>query len=167
MSQINRPPIGLQSLVGSKNFGVNPSDLGQQVLPVVELLPFWASQALKFQKLTGTAAGAGSLIEAQVPQGKTWGILSAAFHIEVPIANVDFIASIAIDENLTGTDWYTVAAITNGGNLDDGLFEICMWTPPVTFWIPPEYTIRGVLDSSSPAQTRDFELHLVYYELDV
>ena len=167
MSQINRPPVGLQSLLGSKNFGANPSDLAQQVIPIADLFPFWASQTLRFDKQTGTSSGAGSLIEVQVPSGKTWGILSCAFQCESTPANDDFILSVAIDENLTGTDWYIVASEVNGGNLDGGILPSVVWTPPQLFWLPPEYSLRGILDTGSTVATRDFELHTVYYELDV
>lgn len=168
MSQINRPPIGLQSLLGSKNFGENPSNLAQQVLPAVDMFPFWASQVLKFEKVSGNSTGVGSLIETQVPNGKTWGVLSCAFLLEhLGGAAEDQVMSIALDETLTGTDWFTVAQLTNPGNVDDGLFEICIWQPSHIFWLPPLYGIRGILDSAAAAQDRQFELQTVYYELDV
>mgnify|MGYP000431930982 CR=1 FL=1 len=167
MSQINRPPIGLQGLLGSQNFGTNPSELSQIVSPGIDLFPFWASQGLKFDKQTGSAAGVGSLIETQVPDGKTWAVLSCAFLCDDPTANADRIQWIAIDENATGTDYFVVAVENFGGAIDDALFRTVIWRPSPLFWLPPKFVIRGVLDTAQAGVSRDFELHTVYYEIDV
>lgn len=62
MSRINRPPVGLQGLLDSQNFGENPSELGQIVRPTVDLFPFYATQLLRSSNIVGSKTGAG-LIE--------------------------------------------------------------------------------------------------------
>jgi len=169
MSQINRPPVGLQGLLGSQNFGQNPNDLAQQVLPIVDLFPFWSSQTLKFDKQTGTSAGGGSLIETQVPTDKTWGVLSCAFALSMATLNLDYNMQIAIDENATGTEFFVVASRTQVGNLKADIPIAALYQPRHIVWLPPGYVIRGVFnsDGTGDASVKTFELDTVYYELDV
>lgn len=54
MSQINRVPFGLQDLLGSKNFGTNPSQLGQVVTPTLELWDF-----LKYERRARVISAGG------------------------------------------------------------------------------------------------------------
>lgn len=54
MSQVNRPPTGLQQLLGSQNFGDNPDQLLNEVRPTLDLLPMYGSGLLR--KKTGTGA---------------------------------------------------------------------------------------------------------------
>lgn len=166
MSQINRPPIGLQSLLGSKNFGQNPSELAQQVVPTVDLYPFWASQQLRFNRDTVTAvAGQGSVVETTLPQDETWGILSVAFGAEILIsASDDFGIRIALDETITGTDNFVVAFAEQSN--PDGDFSWVIWQPPVGFFLTPGYVIRGIFYGNNLA-AKDFELHTIYYKLEV
>lgn len=42
MSRINKLPVGLQSFLESKNFGDNPSELAQTVLPTLDTAPFFS-----------------------------------------------------------------------------------------------------------------------------
>lgn len=59
MSQINRPPIGLQQLLGSQNFGDNPDDLRQGVVPTIDLTPFYGSGVLRVATITGSRTSEG------------------------------------------------------------------------------------------------------------
>jgi len=59
MSQINRPPLGLQELLGSQNFGDNPKDLGNLVSPTLDMLPFYGAGALKYRSTSGGRNGEG------------------------------------------------------------------------------------------------------------
>lgn len=74
---ISTLPIGLLGLLGIKNEGHNPSDLGDVVLPQLNMLPWYAMQA--FEQLADNAAcitGAhGDNISSTrflVPAGQTW-----------------------------------------------------------------------------------------------
>lgn len=59
MSQINTPPLGLQQLMGSQNFGDNPSDLAQQVIPTVDLTPFLATRKIRHKTTSGGRSDVG------------------------------------------------------------------------------------------------------------
>lgn len=170
MSQINRPPIGLQSLLGSKNFGQNPSDLSQQVLPTVDLFPFWATQQLRFAKEEQTTAGGDNapVVSIQVPEGETWAVISATMERKLTLSTTNIGMNIAIDDGLTGANWFTVAAmdeplVVTMTNIDRVFVN---WTPPILFWLPSGYAIRGI-NQSDPAEVADYALDLVYYKLEV
>lgn len=167
MSKINSPPIGLQSLLGSKNFGENPDDLGQQVRPVVDMLPFWASQRLRFLNAKTNSSGQQSVVEIQVPLGETWMILSVAFDVEMLAAADDMNSKIALDETNTGVDWYTVASnfFMNVSSMN-GQFFTTMWNPPIGFFLSGGTVIRGIHQGSNQA-AKDFELDVVYYRLEI
>jgi hypothetical protein len=57
MSQINRPPQGLQFLLGSQNFGVNPNELITTIQPTVDVSDMLASQLVR------SASGSGSRVD--------------------------------------------------------------------------------------------------------
>lgn len=61
MSQINRPPTGLQQLLGSQNFGVNPNELERTVQSTVDLVPFLGSQTLRKASNQGSRATTGEV----------------------------------------------------------------------------------------------------------
>lgn len=165
MSQINRPPVGLQSLLGSQNFGDNPSDLAQQVLPQIDLFPFWAQQSLELAYETATSAGNGSIIELRVPDGKIWGMLGADFGEDMIVANDDCKNAIAVDKGSGGVDFAVVASINENVQALNG-FTYCVWNPPMIFWLPSGSLVRGISNSSN-ASSRDFSMGAIYYELDV
>lgn len=73
MSKINQTPIGLQSLLGNVNQGVNPSELDGNVSPGVDLLPFWGYEKTKFRVVGGSVAHTvGQGTEMVVPTGEVW-----------------------------------------------------------------------------------------------
>jgi len=100
MSQINRPPLGLQQLLGSQNFGDNPDDLGQVVQPTVELFPFYAAGAMKMKHTAGGRT--------------TAGIIST-----VPIFGAAAIIGVSVRRELMG-----VAELLNIGITMDGLNSV-------------------------------------------
>lgn len=165
MSQINRPPIGLQGLLGSKNFGVNPSDLNQQVVPIVDLFDFWASQTLRYIKETAVTAGVGNVINTVVPSDKVWMPLSVAFLADVDNTGHDTNYQIRLDENTLGNVSFTVASEKLENPQVTYTHFPTIWQPVVPFFLPAGYAIRGWIDSNS-AIARDYELDVVVYEID-
>lgn len=61
MSQINRPPQGLQSLLGSQNFGDNPKQLGGVVAPTLDMLPFYGAGILRLRRISSSLAAEGEI----------------------------------------------------------------------------------------------------------
>lgn len=73
MSRINRPPIGLQGLLQSKNFGVNPNELSQVVQPTIDLFSFlgvWEFDSAITAEFT--VAGESQFASFVVPQNEVW-----------------------------------------------------------------------------------------------
>ena len=68
MSRINRPPLGLQGLLDSQNFGENPSELGAIVRPTIDLFPFYGTQLLRSSNIVGSKTGAGLIEQLTVGQ---------------------------------------------------------------------------------------------------
>lgn len=81
MSKINRVPFGLQDLLQSKNFGVNPSELLQEVRPSFDMLPFWLIDKLEVTSDVATASAIGPQTSIIVPLTELWLILNSGVNI--------------------------------------------------------------------------------------
>jgi hypothetical protein len=170
MGKINRPPIGLQSLLGSINFGVNPSELFETVRPTVDLFPFWAQQTWRIDQQTVNTAGFGTVITVTVPEGELWGIKTVALRSEVLSAsNDDFYQQIVLRQNLAGTTDHLVhTSQLPPQNIpyQNGTFFGSVWEPPQTYWLEQGTIIAGVYLGSNLA-AKDFILDTTYYKLSV
>lgn len=78
MSQINRPPWGLQYLFGSKNFGRNPSQLAQSVIPSADIAPHMEGELIQSLRNQDTFVGTATLLDVVVPQNEAWKIITAS-----------------------------------------------------------------------------------------
>lgn len=74
LSKVNQVPRGLQSLLGNVNQGMNPDELDNVISGQVDLLPFWASDKIRFERTTISAAAptAASRANVTVPEGEVW-----------------------------------------------------------------------------------------------
>ena len=166
MSQINTPPFGLQSLLGSKNFGDNPGELLQEVRPMVDLLPFWGSQFFKALQVTATSAGQGVLVSTQVPEGKNWMIISATAGMEVLSSGDDLTSWVAVDPSPNGSESHVVASFSIINPNTPGSPVYATWQPPFPFLLPSGYVLQGGVWSAN-LTPRDVSLDVLYYELSV
>jgi len=166
MSQINQPPVGLQSLLGTKNFGKNPDDLSQIVQPTVDMFPFWASQKIRYIQEQTTTAGAGSTIETIVPDGETWLVLSAAYGTEILTTSDDMNQHVAIDETIAGTQFFVVASKDRLNMVPVGQFYYTVWAPPTPWYLPAGYVIRGI-NGGFNVSSKDYVLDVIYYRLEI
>lgn len=127
MSQINRVPWGLQSLLGTKNFGKNPSDLAQSVLPTVDLGPHLRYETMRTERNTGVIAAVGDTVEIEVPVNEAWqpitfgGNVQLAgttefFFVEGQIADISGVAESAACWSVT-RDTTPTAAIGRGAQM--------------------------------------------------
>jgi len=66
MSKINTPPLGLQNLLGSQNFGDNPSELGQTVAPTLDLLPFYGAGLIRSKQTSGGRSDEGIISSVEL-----------------------------------------------------------------------------------------------------
>lgn len=108
MSKINTPPIGLQQLLGSQNFGDNPDDLLQQVRSVVDLIPFWGAQHMEVSRTEGGRSDEG--IISSVPFFGPAMILAASARVSggmtgaAPLSLGITISGISMRENQPPTE---------------------------------------------------------------
>ena len=79
MSKINAPPLGLQDLLGSQNFGDNPDELARTVFGGVDLIPFLGSTRISYDRATesNTLTLGGGIAPLAVPEGEAWLLLGA------------------------------------------------------------------------------------------
>lgn len=116
MSRVNTVPAGLQSLLGSTNFGDNPSELSEVLRPSLEQLPFLAAYAVRNETVLTGAATTGNFNRITVPLGEAWMILQAfagnvstlvigqqgKHSIRVQMHNVDTDMTLAVGDHITG-----------------------------------------------------------------
>lgn len=76
MSRINQPPWGLQALLGSKNFGDNPSELAETVVPTVDVFKFLSADRIDYELVNGATNARGDSIEIAVPEGELWLVMA-------------------------------------------------------------------------------------------
>lgn len=75
---IARRPAGLLDLLLTQQQGKNPAELGDLVLPVIDLSMFYGQERLEVNEATRTASAVGNSDEITVPQGESWGILNVS-----------------------------------------------------------------------------------------
>jgi len=168
MSKINSPPVGLQSLLGSKNFGENPDDLLREVRPTVDMLPFWGSQRLRFDQTVAIQAGVGSMVERQIPLGESWLVLSASITILNLASGAENGLAIHLDDSLVGTISFRVAYQWSGTNPQPANQESsCIWQPPIPYLLAGGSVIRGWNAGINPAQSGSWQLDIVHYRLEI
>lgn len=82
MSRINRVPLGLQDLLGSQNFGDNPSELGSVVAPTLDMTNFLRAERRWFAQASAFAIAVdGQVTAIQVPQGEIWYVNAFAMGV--------------------------------------------------------------------------------------
>lgn len=73
---IQRPPVGMLSLLGSKGTGFNPTELLDGVVPIIDLTAFYQAQDISSTLETGAATNVvGNGAFTTVPQGEYWQLL--------------------------------------------------------------------------------------------
>lgn len=73
MSRVNRVPFGLQDLLGSQNFGDNPSDFAQTIAPTIDMFPFLAQERItEWVSATSPVTSSATFAQVSVPQGELW-----------------------------------------------------------------------------------------------
>lgn len=79
MARISRVPFGLQDLLGSTQFGDNPSDFSTEIRPTLDLFRFLASDSIFHNTQNVTNAPLLNLREV-VPTGEIWFPLFASMN---------------------------------------------------------------------------------------
>ena len=173
MGRINTVPGGLQSLLGSTNFGDNPSDLAVVTAPVLEQFPFLAQQKVYFARNVATLASRGSAVQVTVEEGEIWKPIAVQMSLNGNInigTDVRMTCQIFRAPNAITTD--PAFAIHSTGLLTSTVVGEIMTEPfrwPDSPWLQSGTGIRLHLDEYVPggAGNDSFEIQAMYYKLDV
>lgn len=136
-SLINRVPPGLLSFLGIKALGQNPSQLSDELTPVLELGSLYLapySETRQFQTAVINAPGFFSASGALVPAGKIWVCGSISLNTSGVIAAATTYTGMGLCWNPTGTSIiYDVGAplvtATAAGRLLTGVNELRVLPP--------------------------------------
>ena len=71
MSSINRQPNGLLGFLGIKNFGRNPTSLGEQLAPTWDISRLYMADAAWWTRVDVAIGAPGYQVFIQVPQEKS------------------------------------------------------------------------------------------------
>jgi hypothetical protein len=79
MSRINRVPFGLQDLLGSQNFGDNPSELSGVVAPTLDMGMFLTAERTNYAYKAVAISNNGLVTSFVVPEGEVWYVTGFGF----------------------------------------------------------------------------------------
>lgn len=116
MTQINRPPLGLQGLLGTQSFGQNPGEALQEVRPIVDMLPFWQTQLLRAATAVGQRDTPGLInnLESGVTQdvNSYWMLYAVAVYLQsVGTVAAEIQVGVFLDELSTSSPTVTPVPI--------------------------------------------------------
>lgn len=170
MGAINRVPFGLQSLLGSQNFGKNPAELAETTIPTLELDKFLNYELLDSAWSSSIFAVANDVITHEVPEGEAWQPLHVASHIIGIAAGERFSfktrlilgagGSLAV-ANLGGQ---SIVTHTSTDISDNYCYE--SYTPPVPYIVGPGSKFQFILvEDAVTAVTGEFSVLFNRYKI--
>lgn len=169
MSRINRPPLGLQGLLGSQNLGVNPDELGQQVLPTLDIFPFYGAQLTTHFSIPGGRTTEGTIVSKVIPAGEMWGLIGVgAVCAGITGAGGDIQLSIQLAQlpgNAPGQFHPLVTGPLQTVNATN--VPTLSLVLPFPLLLEPNTEIFLVADVNTLAAADSFRLSILYYKLDV
>lgn len=133
MSQITRVPLGLQDLLGSKNFGDNPSELAQVVAPVLDVSKFLSIERRRWWTDGVVRVAANSQFAAvRIPDGELWLIEAFSLALDIGVNGAGLGADFSVQAaQLVGSDlpaenhclvgWPRYEPATTAGTFPSGL----------------------------------------------
>ena len=172
MSKINRPPLGLQGLLGSQNFGVNPDDLLREVRGTIDMLPFWGATQLRQKRLSGGRTTTGLIVSQEVIAGETWLLLGVGFDLTTLSAGGPYTLQGYIALNDLNVDLVTPGVhILKAGHISTGLapgdtyeFGILLPQPII---LEPQVKIELYWQQVNLAAADAVNLSVLYYSIPV
>lgn len=161
MSRIGKAPAGFQDLLGSVNFGDNPSDLSNVAQAIVEMYPFLASTNLVRAAATTVAAGPTAEAFLEVPQGEIWFVrfiassmvaanVGDAFSLQVGLSEVTGSSII----NLATSARFTAAVAAQR-------FQVS-YTPSQLLPLTNSQNVRAAVENLSPVTGQIIAVHALY-----
>lgn len=171
MTQITRVPKGLQDLLGTQAFGKNPAELAQNVLPQLDLFPFYGAERLRYQRVNAPVAARGNGPGFTVPIGKIWIPVGMSVQFVNGPAVVNFMLGVTIEEAV-GQLSPTIPVEIFGTRMETSAVVGDQFTHH--FWFPQNFVLQGdtilrsqvnALDVGSPVSFLEFQMW--YYEFGV
>ena len=168
MSAINRPPLGLQGLLGSKNFGDNPSELARTVQPTLDMLPFMGGTTLRGNRISGGRTTLGLIAQLPVPSDEVWAMIAlscgraagftgggGSIKVALSIDNTagpfsghtQFISE-SPEETVAGTEWFTHSLMF-----------------PTPLWLEPNTDLSAYFTVNTLVNPDSMTLFALYYAM--
>lgn len=176
MGRINTPPYGLQYLLGSTNFGDNPSELGDATLPTLEQFKFLGARNIHYARTSVTFTARNQTIPINIPTNEAWEMISVAvgvfgfndiaseMRLRVDIRNQPNAAGANIGMPVFETGILTPGA---SGNIGDVLGETFAF--PTTYILQPGSSLflRDVVARFGATGQETCEIQIMYYRYKV
>lgn len=166
--RLQASPHGLLGLFQLKQEGRNPSQFGEQVLPVVDVLEQYALAYLdvtRANKITGAAATTDTQT-ITVPQGKVWKLRAIGQAVNLNAADLGKSVNFAtyIDSPAgVGTPIF----MGSGGGLATVADRVAPLTLGSDLWLPSGWKIRSVMTiSAALAANASYDLWVLRTEID-
>jgi hypothetical protein len=119
---INKAPVGLLDFLGIKNFGQNPTELGEVLVPTFELLTWYLSEYAESVVASAAFAAAGYQAYLTVPNDQTWVVMAANFNSQAVLP--------------AATTFEAVLAAVRGPNPGIQTALATAWAPATTGGVP-------------------------------
>lgn len=170
MSQINRPPLGLQNLLGSQNFGDNPSELAQAVAPTLDLLPFYGAGLLRLKRSQGNLNAEGEITSIEFNDPVAFVSLAGWAQGGASPAGVKQLAltiSGPPSDSLPVDQQHMLTHDPNGASYVATGQPCCYYTFPVPLVTEPGSTIHLHWIQNPNACNDTVQLTVMYYDLSL
>lgn len=100
-SPISRRPTGLLDLLLTQQQGKNPDKLGDDVIPVIEMRPFYSQERFDIERQSMAITVNGDYGAIEVPAGETWFVYAFGLRLEYATAAQYLTADLTIDWTAT------------------------------------------------------------------
>lgn len=91
---------------------MNPSDLRRDVMPTIDLQPYWDLDQIEYVQAAGSVAAVYGVSYLQVPEGEAWIPLSLKYDITGTVIGESFALGIGITNNSAAVR--AMVAVNNG-----------------------------------------------------
>ena len=164
MSQIHRPPRGLQHLLGSQSFGKNPDELAQVVQPTIDITSLYASELLKTAEIQSAVTGTGLIGEITFQAPVAIVGFGVEFNIALGAAR-DLGFNFRLD-GLGGTGVSCVIRQTHVNTYPAGVPPTSGYMMPYPLVVPGGAALSAFLDSNAAFGATTLAFRVIYIDLN-
>jgi len=171
MSQINRVPWGLQSLLGSKNFGRNPSELQENIQPVLDMQPHVGYEILNADADYVVATAVGDYAELTIPDNEAWGVVGVSGDTRVVTSNAEYFMNVLLvyPANAGGAflKFFNIGYYSKQSSTSSSIGQgtSVMFPSPVIFG--PGTRFQNAMVEALSLTSVDIRLTVLYYRYEV